>query len=217
MFMWRVYEIHMKYIWNIYEIYMYWVLIMQLKWKCMRYGDVWNVCVVRIAEMCVWCDICVMRMWNVFVLSFDNACRVDMYALWVYVWRVQRKCLCDAMFIWCVCELNHKYISYISITHTFPMRILVRLVLNWKFLETISRCCATLSAIGCKWKCMRYGHMRYMCGAYWVEMFIWYVYEMCFDWVLITRVEWALCVYKYTHFVVRIEWKCVCDEYTCMQ
>jgi len=30
-----------------------------------------------------------------------------------------------------------------------PMRILVRLVLNWKFLEIISRCCATLSAIGC--------------------------------------------------------------------
>ena len=30
-----------------------------------------------------------------------------------------------------------------------PMRILVRLVLNWKFLELISRCCATLSAIGC--------------------------------------------------------------------
>jgi len=29
------------------------------------------------------------------------------------------------------------------------MRILVRLVLNWKFLEIISRFCATLSAIGC--------------------------------------------------------------------
>jgi len=30
-----------------------------------------------------------------------------------------------------------------------PVRILVRLVLNRKFLEIISRCCATLSAIGC--------------------------------------------------------------------
>ena len=30
-----------------------------------------------------------------------------------------------------------------------PMRILVRLVLIWKFREIISRCCATLSAIGC--------------------------------------------------------------------
>jgi len=30
-----------------------------------------------------------------------------------------------------------------------PMRILVLLVLNWKFLEIISRWCATLSAIGC--------------------------------------------------------------------
>jgi len=29
-----------------------------------------------------------------------------------------------------------------------PMRILIRLVLNSKFLEIISRCCATLSAIG---------------------------------------------------------------------
>ena len=34
-----------------------------------------------------------------------------------------------------------------------PMRILVRLVLNWKFLEIISRCCATLSAIGCAYTC----------------------------------------------------------------
>jgi len=30
-----------------------------------------------------------------------------------------------------------------------PMRILVQLVLNWKFWEVISRCGATLSAIGC--------------------------------------------------------------------
>ena len=30
-----------------------------------------------------------------------------------------------------------------------PMRILIRLVLNWKFLEIVSRFCATLSAIGC--------------------------------------------------------------------
>ena len=30
-----------------------------------------------------------------------------------------------------------------------PMRILVRLVLNWKFIEIISRCCATLTAMGC--------------------------------------------------------------------
>jgi len=29
------------------------------------------------------------------------------------------------------------------------MRILVRLVLNWKFWDIISRCCATLSGIGC--------------------------------------------------------------------
>jgi len=34
-----------------------------------------------------------------------------------------------------------------------PMRILVRLVLNWGFLEIISRCCATLSAIGCNVFC----------------------------------------------------------------
>jgi len=31
----------------------------------------------------------------------------------------------------------------------YSMRILVRLVLNWKILEIISRFCATLSAIGC--------------------------------------------------------------------
>ena len=31
------------------------------------------------------------------------------------------------------------------------MRILVRMVLNRKFLEIISRCCVTLSAIGCTW------------------------------------------------------------------
>ena len=31
-----------------------------------------------------------------------------------------------------------------------PMRIMVRLVLNWKFLEIISRFCATLSAICCQ-------------------------------------------------------------------
>ena len=31
----------------------------------------------------------------------------------------------------------------------YPIRILVRLVLNWKFLEIFSRFCATLSAIGC--------------------------------------------------------------------
>ena len=30
-----------------------------------------------------------------------------------------------------------------------PMRILVRLVLNWKCLERISRCCASLPALGC--------------------------------------------------------------------
>ena len=34
-----------------------------------------------------------------------------------------------------------------------PMRILIRLVLNRKFLEIISRCCATLSAIGCTSLC----------------------------------------------------------------
>ena len=32
-----------------------------------------------------------------------------------------------------------------------PMGILVREVLNWKFLEMISRFCATLPAFGCKW------------------------------------------------------------------
>jgi len=37
-----------------------------------------------------------------------------------------------------------------------PMRILVRLVLNWKFLEIISICCATLSAIGCTKECLTF-------------------------------------------------------------
>jgi len=50
-----------------------------------------------------------------------------------------------------------------------PMRILVRLVLNWKFVEIISRFCATLSAIGCAcdyihmWKCRIY---EYTCALY---------------------------------------------------
>ena len=35
-----------------------------------------------------------------------------------------------------------------------PMRILVRLVLNRKFLEKISRCYATLPAIGCVCVCV---------------------------------------------------------------
>ena len=54
-----------------------------------------------------------------------------------------------------------------------PMRILVRLVLNRKFLEIISRCCATPSAIGCTidlfvqmwpgtFKCMTDSFVRYI-------------------------------------------------------
>jgi len=39
-----------------------------------------------------------------------------------------------------------------------PMRILVHLVLNWKFLEIISRYCATLSAIGCMYHDMSSWH-----------------------------------------------------------
>jgi len=38
------------------------------------------------------------------------------------------------------------------------MRILVRLVLNWKLSEIISRCCATLSAIGCMYHDMSSWH-----------------------------------------------------------
>ena len=44
------------------------------------------------------------------------------------------------------------------------MRILVRLVLNWKFLEIISRCCATLSAIGCTCKPIDMWHAACICN-----------------------------------------------------
>jgi len=46
------------------------------------------------------------------------------------------------------------------------MRILVRLELNWKFLEIISRRCATLSAIGCIRVCLTASDVtHYMCIA----------------------------------------------------
>jgi len=51
-----------------------------------------------------------------------------------------------------------------------PMRILVRLVLNWKFLERISRCCATLSAMDCSCDIT---HSLLICCRYeWLGLFI---------------------------------------------
>ena len=48
----------------------------------------------------------------------------------------------------CLCDLRLvPPNSMVRMIH--PMRILVRLVLNWKFLGIISRFCNTLSAIGC--------------------------------------------------------------------
>ena len=51
------------------------------------------------------------------------------------------------------------------------MRILVRLVLDWKFLEIISRCCATLSAIGCI--------LNGMCNITHTYTYVWHDSFMC--------------------------------------
>ena len=55
------------------------------------------------------------------------------------------------------------------------MRILVRLVLNWRFLWTLSRFCATLSAIGCIYILMSHvTHMNVPCHTHeWFMSHIW--------------------------------------------
>jgi len=55
-----------------------------------------------------------------------------------------------------------------------PMRILVRLVLNRKFLEIISRFCATLSAIGCTsvWA------MSHIFRCDFVDRWVWSVWQL---------------------------------------
>jgi len=66
-----------------------------------------------------------------------------------------------------------------------PMRILVRLVLNRKFLEIISRCCATLSTIGCS--SLRLLHVE----ALHVETVLAFTSS--------TEEGWYVCIYMYLH------------------
>ena len=73
------------------------------------------------------------------------------------------------------------YDSYQVINHESHMRILKRLVLNRKFLELISRSCATLSAVSCTYKYMSISICMYVCKYVCVCVYTTWPTHLCSD------------------------------------